>query len=581
MEKVELYNIPSNWVWANITDIAYILDHLREPVNSKERQRRIDGKEEHKLFPYYGATGQVGYIDDYLTDDDYILIGEDGAPFFDPFKSKAYPISGKSWVNNHAHIIKAHEFFSQKFLLNYLNQFDYKKYVNGTTRLKLTKGSLETFPVPVPPIKEQERITEKIDELFSELDKSVDSFKLIQAQLSIYRQVVLKLAFEGHFSSSWRIANNPEPGINIIERLIVKNEEDYKLQMVIWLEQVERWKIEKKITTKPVKPKTPKVVANLSQAQVDVLPSIPKEWSWTKLSAFTEITSGVTKGKKYNNIETFEVPYLGVANVQDGYLNLIGLRNISVSHFELEKYKLKYGDILYTEGGDKDKLGRGTIWKNEVSPCIHQNHIFRARIETDEINPIFCALYSGTRIAKDYFFSKAKQTTNLASINLSVLSDLPFPIMSKVEQDMIVNYIETQNSMIDYLENSIQKALAELNTLRQSVLKFAFNGKLVLAIPEEESGKLLLERINLDKINYQVKPAKRRIINQQKKQMSAKNLTIIDVLKASPGPISAKSVWEQSKYSEDIEAFYSELKKVQSQVVEVEKGMLSLIDENR
>ena len=141
-----------------LSSVCDILDNLRKPINSSERELRITNKTTDKLFPYYGATGQVGWIDDYLTDGEYILIGEDGAPFLDRYKAKAYLIKGKSWVNNHAHILKAKKGITEnKFILHYLNSFNYHGYVNGTTRLKLTKGSLIKIPVPKPDISQQEK----------------------------------------------------------------------------------------------------------------------------------------------------------------------------------------------------------------------------------------------------------------------------------------------------------------------------------------------------------------------------------------------------------------------------------------
>jgi type I restriction enzyme S subunit len=92
--------LPENWVAITLEDVAEVHDNLREPVNSSERSKRAGP------YPYFGATGRVGWIDDYRQDGEYVLLGEDGAPFFDPTKDKAYLVSGKCWVNNHAHVLK-------------------------------------------------------------------------------------------------------------------------------------------------------------------------------------------------------------------------------------------------------------------------------------------------------------------------------------------------------------------------------------------------------------------------------------------------------------------------------------------
>lgn len=185
----------SKWKWVALEDAVEICDYLRKPVNSKERAQRIANKREDELYPYYGATGQVGYIDSYLSDGEYVLLGEDGAPFLDPFAKKAYLIKGKGWVNNHAHVLKSK--LNNKFLCYYLNQVDYNGLVTGTTRYKLTQAAMKRILVPTPDLVEQERIVSKIEELFSKLDASVEELKTAKEKLKVYRQAVLKEAFTG------------------------------------------------------------------------------------------------------------------------------------------------------------------------------------------------------------------------------------------------------------------------------------------------------------------------------------------------------------------------------------------------
>lgn len=180
---------------------ADILDSYRKPVNSKERLNLIKGKPLDELFPYYGATGQVGWIDSFLTDGEYILLGEDGAPFLNPYAEKAYIIHGKTWVNNHAHIL--HSKTNNEFLCYYLNYFNYKKYVSGTTRLKLTQAQMRKIPIPNVPSDEQSRIVAHIEELFSKLDKAVDTLKTTKEQLEVYRQTILVDAFRAATNSTY------------------------------------------------------------------------------------------------------------------------------------------------------------------------------------------------------------------------------------------------------------------------------------------------------------------------------------------------------------------------------------------
>lgn len=183
----------NKWKYVPFCDAVEICDSQRKPINSKERAARTEGKAQSELYPYYGATGQVGYIDDYITDGEYVLLGEDGAPFLNTFAKKAYIITGKAWVNNHAHVLRSKG--SNKFLCYYLNHFNYKGYVSGTTRLKLTQAQMKSIPIPIPPIEEQNCIVARIEELFSELDNGVENLRKTKQQLAVYRQAVLKDAF--------------------------------------------------------------------------------------------------------------------------------------------------------------------------------------------------------------------------------------------------------------------------------------------------------------------------------------------------------------------------------------------------
>lgn len=197
------YEVPGNWCWVYLTHgFCECMDNFRKPINASERAKR-EGD-----IPYYGATGQVGWIDDYLTDEQFVLVGEDGAPFFDAVKDKAYMIDGKAWVNNHAHILKSYYGeVGNKFIMNYLNSFNYKGYVNGTTRLKLTQASMSTIPVPLPPLQEQQRIVEQIESLFDKLDEVKEKVQEVIASIDNNVEALLYKAFTGQLTNDWRNSN--------------------------------------------------------------------------------------------------------------------------------------------------------------------------------------------------------------------------------------------------------------------------------------------------------------------------------------------------------------------------------------
>ena len=194
------YEIPENWCWTYLTSgAAECLDSFRKPINASERADR-EGD-----IPYYGATGQVGWIDDYLTDEELVLVGEDGAPFLDFMKDKAYLISGKAWVNNHAHILRSR--FGNAgniYLLHYLNIFNYNGYVNGTTRLKLTQASMNTMPTPLPPLAEQQRIVDRIESIFAKLDEAKEKAQAVVDGFELRKSAILHKAFTGELTAQWR-----------------------------------------------------------------------------------------------------------------------------------------------------------------------------------------------------------------------------------------------------------------------------------------------------------------------------------------------------------------------------------------
>lgn len=195
-------------------------------------------------------------------------------------------------------------------------------------------------------------------------------------------------------------------------------------------------------------------------------------WPIHRLDEVANVGSGVTLGKDVSGFKNVELPYLRVANVQDGRLDLSTIKTVRVRVEEVENYRLEPGDVLMTEGGDLDKLGRGTIWHGEIPNCLHQNHIFRVRAKQDRLRPYFFSLVVESDIAKRYFLRVAKRTTNLASINKTVLRAFRFPVPEPTEQEEIENVMKAVKATV--------KALADkesaLLTLKRSLMHDLLTG---------------------------------------------------------------------------------------------------------
>jgi type I restriction enzyme S subunit len=181
----------------------------------------------------------------------------------------------------------------------------------------------------------------------------------------------------------------------------------------------------------------------------------PRKWPEnTTLESVADIVSGITKGRKLIGATTREVPYLAVVNVQDRRLDLSSVKTIQATEAEISRYQLKCGDLLLTEGGDPDKLGRGSLWNEEVSECIHQNHIFRVRITDNLITPLFLNWLIGSKRGKRYFLKSAKQTTGIASINLRQLRAFPILIPPMDLQLRFASAIEELSGLTAEMQQS-------------------------------------------------------------------------------------------------------------------------------
>ena len=188
------------------------------------------------------------------------------------------------------------------------------------------------------------------------------------------------------------------------------------------------------------------------------------------LSHLANIVSGITKGRKTNGEELFEVPYMAVSNVKSGYIDWTTVKTIEATKSEIEQYRLKPLDVLMTEGGDPDKLGRGAIIQNPPKDCIHQNHIFRVRVDSSRLLPQYLEEYLQHPKAKKYFLSCAKQTTGIASINMTQLRNLPVLLPSLEQQKKFSSFVKETNK----IKSTISCSLEKLEMLKKALMQEYF-----------------------------------------------------------------------------------------------------------
>jgi len=479
------HSLPASWVVAPLEEVVEIRDDLRKPVNSEERATRPGP------YPYYGATGQVGWIDDFLMDGEYILLGEDGAPFLDPTKDKAYRVIGKSWVNNHAHVLLGRDgVLENRFLLHALNSTDYRAFANGTTRLKLTQGAMRRIPIPVAPQKEQQRIVEKIEELFSDLDAGVAALERAKANLKRYRAAVLKAAVEGKLTAAWR-AEHPdvEPASKLLVRILAARRRNWEA------DQLAKFATANKPPPKNWHAK----YAEPAPPDRTNLPELPISWCWATIEQLASpeprsIQSGpFGSNLLHSEFQEQGILAIGIDNVLDGRFSLGSDHRISQSKFEeLSKYEARPFDILITVMAT---VGRSCVVPADVERSIITKHVYRISPNPSLLNSHFAQIcISGGAAVRRQIYGEVRGQTR-PGINGEILRGVALPLPPLSEQTQIVTEVAEKLSQIEAAGVAIDHGLARAARLRQSILKRAFAGQLVPQDPHDEPATALLQRV--------------------------------------------------------------------------------------
>jgi type I restriction enzyme S subunit len=479
-DRENLSELLKGWAKTKIGEIIECLDYQRVPVSKEVRAKRIGN------IPYYGANGQVDWIDDYLFDEPLVLVVEDET-FIGREKPFSYKITGKSWVNNHAHVLRAIAVDTD--YLNYsLWYYPFTPLTTGTTgRRKLTKSALMSAPYLLPPLPEQHRIVAKIDELFSELDVGVELLKKLKAKLKRYRQSVLKAAVEGKLTKDWREAHQGElePASVLLERILKERREKWEAEQLAQMKakdktpKDEKWKLKYK---EPVAPD----ITYLSQ-----FPKISEGWTLTSIETITyRLTYGITVRPQYVDEG---IPIVSAREIRSGEVDFNIVKKISLDDFNSlrSKCKLILNDVLFSKTGTIGSVAR--VKTNELL-CCSQNVAVLSPI----INSQYLELFLKSPFVQKLAKSQVK-TTAIPDLQLGIIARFPIPLPPILEQNEIIQKIEYAFSIADELEKSIDKNLKRAKKLRQSILKKAFEGKLVPQDLTDEPADKLLERIKAEK----------------------------------------------------------------------------------
>lgn len=421
--------MPENWCWTYLLNgFAECKDGNRKPINASERAER-EGD-----IPYYGATGQAGWIDDYLTDEQLVLLGEDGAPFLELLKDKAYLIEGKAWVNNHAHIIKSHYGeVGNKYILHYLNVFNFHGYVNGTTRLKLTQASMRTIPVPLPPLAEQKRIVEQIESLFAKLDEAKEKALSVVESFESRKKAILNNAFNGLYSTDWR--------------------EKHHCTLADWKDR-----------------------------KINEI-CIPRAGFAFNSKKFTESGIQIIRmGNLYAgklNLSRSPVFY-DISDVDD---NII------------KRSMVHDGDILLTLTGTKYKRDYGYAVCIEGEHELLVNQRILCLSPTEKIDKEYLLYYLRSEIFRDIFFSNETGGVNQGNVSSKFVENIEIKLPSIEEQKEISKILKNILTKEEQAKELAEFVIEQIELMKKSILAKAFRGELGTNIATEESAIELLKSI--------------------------------------------------------------------------------------
>ena len=346
----QLFSVRPNWKWATFGCVMISRDGERIPVSKEDRNLRA------KLYDYYGASGAIDKIDGFLFDRPLLLVGEDGANLINRSTPIAFIARGKYWVNNHAHVLDAISEGFLKYVELFINAIDLKAYVTGTAQPKMNQAKMNSIPVAIPPEAEQHRIVAKVDELMAlcdQLEAAQQERERRRDRLAVASLQRLNQPAASTTPEAQR--EHVRFHLQHLPRLTMRPEHIKAMRQTIFSLAIEGHLMPQC----GVDEHADAAFARLgleSEAIVSDRAAFPATWRRVTFDRVAAVTGGVTLGRKLVRGKTMDLPYLRVANVKRGELDLSFMKEITIGEAELDRYALKLNDLLLTEGGDWDKV---------------------------------------------------------------------------------------------------------------------------------------------------------------------------------------------------------------------------------
>ena len=470
--------LPKGWVDAELADVMSPQPHSLAigpfGSNLKVSDYCDDGvplifvrnvrARDFELLPTYVSPEKAEELAAHRVDPGDVLITKMGDP---PGDTAIYPHARPPAILTADCIkLKSHPEISAKFVAFGIESPSGAQQIaemtSGVAQQKVSLGKFRRLRVPVAPSSEQARIVAAIEEAFSKLDAGEAGLRTVRQLLKRMRDAILTAAVTG--------------------RLVPQDPTD----------------------TPAAKLLADLGAESIAEPEGEV---VPEGWAWALLGSVSAIGGGIQKQPKRNPVRN-RAPFLRVANVGRGKLDLSDVHEIEVFDGELDRYGLVAGDLLVVEGnGSPDQIGRSALWHAKIAPCVHQNHLIRVRPGL-ALEPSYLELYWNSPAAAQRVQSVASSTSGLHTLSTGKLKILPVVVPPLEEQKRIVTEVERQLSFVEACERAVDVGLARSAGLRRSVLKAAFEGRLVPQDPSDEAASVLLDRIRAERAAQSV--AKRR-----------------------------------------------------------------------
>ena len=407
--------IPEHWEVSKLKYLTYCLDGKRIPLSSEQRGE-MQGD-----IPYWGANCIIDYVNDWLIDGEVVLLGEDGAPFFDKYKDVAFYSNGRIWPNNHVHVLRALQSINAKLLTYILNTVDYSNYIKGSTRDKLTQAEMKNIFIQLLPVREQKAIVNFLDQKTAVIDDLIaDKEKLIEL-LQEKRQAVITEA----------VTKGLDPNVK------------------------------------------------MKDSGVEWIGEIPEHWEIGRLkNSIKSCRNGIWGDEPQgdiNDVACIRVVDFNRTNMEIEVNNLT-IRNVPVSKQKM--YLLKRGDLLIEKsgGGEKQPVGFVTIFNHDI-PAVYANFIARMELEEKVYSGFYkyvhYAMYSVRLNVKSI-----KQTTGIQNLDINYYFEESVIYPPLNEQKIIANFLDQKTAEIDSLVTETKNQIEKLKEYRQSLIFEAVTGKI-------------------------------------------------------------------------------------------------------